>query len=149
MRLVTISQSKLVDDPTLTMWLFVILSQLQIFFSMVGGTSPALKKTMLDLATNFGAVSGSQAASGGRTAGSYAMKDLRYRGGQKSGQGSNASKKFVPFSGGGSTNNAIISRHDNDHNNDDDSQKGIIRRDEIEVSYENTRNESYGNDKWM
>jgi hypothetical protein len=131
------------------MWLFAVLSQLQVFISMVGGTSPALKKTMLDLVTNFGAVSDGHAVSGGRTGGSYAMKDLRYHGRQKTGQVSDASKKFVPFVGGSSSNNAIIGRRGSDRNTDSDSQKGIIRRDEIEVSYESARKESYTNDKWM
>ena len=147
LRLVTINQRKLIDNSTLAMWLFAVLSQIQVFLSMVGGTSPALKKTMLDLVTNFGAVSDSQA--GTKTGGSYAMKDLRYHGGQKSGQLSNAGKKFVPFVGGSSSNNALIGRRDSDRDNDNDSQKGIIRRDEIEISYENTRKESYTNNKWI
>ena len=131
------------------MWLFAILSQLQVFFSLTSGTSPALKKTMLDLVTNFGAVSDSQAVSGDRTGESYAMKDLRYRGGQRSGQVSNVSKRFVPFVGGSSSNNAIIGRRDSDRDTDGDSRKGIIRRDEVEVSYEITRKESCTNDKWI
>ena len=105
---------------------------------MISGTSPALKKTMLDLVTNFGAVSESRANSTQRTGGSYAMKDLRY-GVQRSGQRSNASKRFVPFVGGTSSNNAVIGRRNSDGDDDSDSRKGIIRRDEIEISYENSR----------
>ena len=115
---------------------------------MISGTSPALKKTMLDLVTNFGAVSESQANSSARTGGIYAMKDLGY-GAQRSGQGSKAGKRFVPFVGGSSSNNAVIGRRDSDGDDDSDSRKGIIRRDEIEVSYENSRKESYANNKWI
>lgn len=132
------------------MWLFVTLSQIQIFLSMVGGTSPALKKTMLDLATNFGVVDNSQAGSYPRTGGSYAMKNFSRSGGQKSAQVSNTSNKFVPFVGGGySNNNAIVGRRGSDRESDGDSQKGIIRRDDVEISYESTKNESFRTDKWI
>ena len=113
---------------------------------MLGGTSPALKKTMLDLVTNYGAVSDSQANSRARNGGSFPMKDLKHYRGHKSSQASNAGKKFVHFAGGGSSSNAIIRRSEAEC--DSNSQEGIIRHDEIEISYENARKGSRANEKW-
>ncbi|KAK4904965.1 hypothetical protein LTR49_025672 [Elasticomyces elasticus] len=131
LRLATISQHKLTNDPTLMLWLFTVLSQIHIFLSMLGGTSPALKKTMLDLVTNYGGVSDGEADSRAKVhSRSFPMKDMESR--QQSSQASTS--KFVPFVGGASSNIATVkSTPDRE---DRDSQEGIISRCEFVLSYE-------------
>ncbi|KAK0855989.1 hypothetical protein LTS02_010790 [Friedmanniomyces endolithicus] len=105
LRLATINQRKLTNDPMLMLWLFTVLSQIHIFLSMLGGTSPALKKTMLDLVTNYGGVSDGEADSRAKAYGrSFPMKDMKSR--QQSSQASTS--KFVPFVGGASSNIATV-----------------------------------------
>ncbi|KAK3114099.1 hypothetical protein LTR53_007917 [Teratosphaeriaceae sp. CCFEE 6253] len=131
LRLATINQYKLTNDPTLMLWLFAVLSQIHIFLSMLGGTSPALKKTMLDLVTNYGGVSDGEAESRSKTYGrSIPMKDMKSR--QQSSQASTS--KFVPFVGGASSNIATVKSVPDRENRD--SQEGIISRCEFEISYE-------------
>jgi len=149
LRLITINQYDLIRNPTLAPWLFVILSQIQILLSIIGYTTPALKKTMLDLVTNYGATTNSQAGSRARNGGSYAMKDLRYHKGSAaaSWQRSSTGKKVVPFASSSFKANAVAERGDAD--SDGDSQKGIIRRDEVEISYTNATPEGRVDDQWI
>ena len=131
LRLATIDQHKLTNDPTLTLWLFTVLSQIHIFLSMLGGTSPALKKTLLDLVTNYGGVSDGEADSRARPySRSFPMKDRNSR--LQSSQASNS--KFVPFVGGASSNIATIKSVPGREGRD--SQEGIISRREFEISYD-------------
>ncbi|KAK0246914.1 hypothetical protein LTS09_017941 [Friedmanniomyces endolithicus] len=131
LRLATINQRKLTIDPMLMLWLLTVLSQIHIFLSMLGGTSPALKKTMLDLVTNYGGVSDGEADSRAKAYGrSFPMKDMKSH--QRSSQASTS--KFVPFVGGASSNIATV-KNDPDRE-DRESQEGIISRCEFEISYE-------------
>ncbi|KAK0891623.1 hypothetical protein LTS16_025943 [Friedmanniomyces endolithicus] len=130
-RLATINQRKLTIDPMLMLWLLTVLSQIHIFLSMLGGTSPALKKTMLDLVTNYGGVSDGEADSRAKAYGrSFPMKDMKSH--QRSSQASTS--KFVPFVGGASSNIATVKNVPD--REDRESQEGIISRCEFEISYE-------------
>ncbi len=115
----------------LMLWLFTVLSQIHIFLSMLGGTSPALKKTMLDLVTNYGGVSDGEADSRAKAyARNFPMKDMKSC--QQSSQASTS--KFVPFVGGALSNIATVKSIP--HREDRDSQEGIVSRCEFEISYE-------------
>ncbi|KAK4959469.1 hypothetical protein LTR10_004274 [Elasticomyces elasticus] len=139
----------LTHDPTRAPWLFVVLSQIQVFLSLIGYTSPALKKTMRDLVTNYGAADDSQAGFT-RTGGSHEMDDLRHQKNNtgSSWQRSNVGKRFVPFTGGGfSEANAVAKRGDT--GSDGDSQEGIIRRDEVEISYVSAKPQDRAGELWI
>ncbi|KAK3621722.1 hypothetical protein LTR56_022614 [Elasticomyces elasticus] len=149
LRLVTLSKDHLTHDPTRAPWLFVVLSQIQVFLSLIGYTSPALKKTMRDLVTNYGAADDSQAGFT-RTGGSHEMDDLRHLKNNtgSSWQRSNVGKRFVPFTGGGfSEANAVAKRGDT--GSDGDSQEGIIRRDEVEISYVSAKPQDRASELWI
>ncbi|KAK4977546.1 hypothetical protein LTR42_001916 [Elasticomyces elasticus] len=149
LRLVTLSKDHLTHDPTRAPWLFVVLSQIQVFLSLIGYTSPALKKTMRDLVTNYGAADDSQAGFT-RTGGSHEMDDLRHQKNNtgSSWQRSNVGKRFVPFTGGGfSEANAVAKRGDT--GSDGDSQEGIIRRDEVEISYVSAKPQDRAGELWI
>lgn len=151
LRLVTTNDQKLNADPTLAPWLLIIVSQLQVLLSIIGYTTPALKKTMLDLVTNYGTVGETQTGSRSRSGGvGYALKDLRYsKKKDKEGNswpGSTASKRIAGFAGTGSENTAVVER--GDHDSDGDSQKGIIRRDEVEVIYSSAAAEKQARPEW-
>ena len=55
LRLLTINHDKLTRDPTIGLWLFIAMNQVQILLALVGAASPVLKKAMMDLVTNWGA----------------------------------------------------------------------------------------------
>ena len=90
---------------------------------------------MLDLVTNYGAVSDSQAGSHLQSGGSYALKDLRYRkdSAGASWQGLNVSRKTMPFVSSDFHANTEVARDDVD--GDGDCQGPILSRDEVEISY--------------
>lgn len=125
MRLMAFMRVESAADPTLSAWLFVDLGQIQIFLSLIGYTSPALKKTMIDLATNYGAVNELQTTFRHRPGGSYALKDLRYlkdTGG--SGWRSLAmGRNTLPLASSSSRADPVV-----EADSDGDSQKGIMRR---------------------
>lgn len=145
MRLMTIKRASFANDYMLSSWLIVTLGQIQIFVSLIGYTSPALKKTMIDLATNYGAISESQAVSHRRPSQAYAMKDLRYHKntGGKSWRSSVTGKKALPLVSSSSQAQPVI-----EVESDGDSQKGIIRRDEVEVTFSHPRSKDAPNESW-
>jgi hypothetical protein len=130
----TASQVDIDSDPTLAPWLFVILSQVQIFLSFIGYTSPALKKTMIDLATNFGTIYDSQAGSTAHNGDSFAMQSFGSAKNMGNGarQRSYGGKRTAPLPGT-STKTSTLAKREAD--SDGDSQKGIMRQDEYEISY--------------
>jgi hypothetical protein len=146
LRLLTINYSKLTQNPTIGLWLFVCMSQVQILLALIGAASPVLKKAMMDLVTNYGATGDSQNDS--RLGRSFAMKYIkskRNRTGQASQPtDSNGSKRPLPFSGSGVSGSAMVSRnrHEEKVQSDGDSQEGIIRQDDYEVSYFRTESPS-------
>ncbi|KAK5135296.1 hypothetical protein LTR08_005399 [Meristemomyces frigidus] len=148
LRLLATSKYDLTHDPTLALWLFVVSSQIQILLSIIGYTSPALKRTMFDLVTNYGVVSDSQAGCHAQNGGSYAMKELRYYKASVGApwQGSDAGKQSVRVASSSFKADALAERGDVD--SDGDSQKGIIRRDDVEISYTRATPESRANERW-
>lgn len=116
------------------------MSQVQILLALIGTASPALKKAMMDLATNWG----HQTASGGSNSGggqSFGLKYIKKRsqGSKGSSQPLNTSSgsRHIPFSGPGIGSSAFasINKHDKRVRSDGDSQEGIIRQDDFVVSY--------------
>lgn len=146
LRLLTISQDDLTIDPTISLWLFVIMTQAQILWSLLGAASPALKKTMVDLATNYGATSPEASKAGG----SYQLKYLRSkRSGNQLSENVNESKNrsTIPFSGPAKGSSIVrvssrTRRGEERVTSDGDSQEGIIRQDDFEVHYDNSTNNS-------
>ena len=119
------------------------MTQAQILFSLLGAASPALKKTMLDLQTNYGA---SESQSNSRTGygGSFAMKYLNSsKRNMNNSHLTDSRDRNIPFSGPGVKGTASIhGRSRNDERritSDGDSQEGIIRQDDYEVSYDYER----------
>ena len=134
LRLLSINHQKLTRDPTIGLWLFVIMTQGQILFSLTGAASPALKKTMMDLMTNYGAQTESHSNS---KPGSFPMKYLRSK--HRSQPMDSERSRNIPYSGA-AKGSALISKSKNDDRTtrDDDSQEGIIRQDDFEVSYDHS-----------
>jgi len=149
LRLFSISTPKLNHDPTLSLWLFITLTQVQIFLSLIGAAAPALKKTMLDLQTHFGATTESQTNSKGGT-NTFPLKYLsasRRNASQQPSSHTDSKTGRMPFQGPGRGGSVIVgkSRHHDDRirtGSDGDSQKGIIREDEYEVSYDHAGSSS-------
>lgn len=128
-RLAAYHPAQLSKDPTMAIWLFVILTQIQIFSSLIAAGFPALRKTVLDLVTNFGVSEDSQNRSGMGAA--YILSSLTRKSKQKGTQ--NSSSGFSPYTGNEARGNTVIKAGANPRLSDDDSQKGIIRRDEYDV----------------
>lgn len=127
-RLATFHPANLWKDPTIAIWLFVALTQVQIFMSLVAVGFPALRKTILDLVTNFGVSEDSQIRS--RNGLSYVLSSLKRK--SKQDQPQESSSPFLPSSAGTSSN-TLIRAGANRTPSDDNSQKGIIRQDEYDV----------------
>lgn len=133
LRLLTLDSDNLENDPTLAIWLFVVLGQIQLLLSILAGATPALKKTMLDLITNYGALTDSHA--GSRAASNNFP--LRYITGvsnaQISSQGSaGRAHKITSLIGGAKASGKSHQLH---REGDGDSQEGIVRQEEFEVRY--------------
>ena len=137
MRLVTINTQKLTTDPLISLWMFTILSQVQILFSLVAVATPALKKTMMDLVTNYGAA---ESQSNTARSGSFPLKYLSRNRHNISGERSGGSKqRSIPFSGPGRGSTMVSrSRNEDTLKGDSDSQEGIIRHQDFEVSFYKT-----------
>ena len=136
-RLLAISNDRLRRDPSLELWLFVILSQIQVLFALIGGASPAMRKTLLVFVTNYGTVSDSQNMSRPRYRASYAMTDLTSR---KRSLGRSDNPAIFPYAGSGGKH--IVSAGKSDQNRGDpvgdgESQEGIVRQDDFEITYTN------------
>jgi hypothetical protein len=135
LRLITVGASDFESDPTLDIWLFVIVSQIQIFLSLIGYTSPALKKTMLDLATNFGNTNESHASSARHNGSSLAPKSLGYRKSSIAGSWKTSGIHLGTLRSAASHTKSQTVVEGGRPESDSGSQEGIIRRDEVEVSY--------------
>jgi hypothetical protein len=125
------------------------MTQAQILFSLLGAASPALKKTMVDLATNYGATSPEASKAGS----SYQLKYLRSKrsGNQLSESATESKTRNIPFSGPAKGNSVVrvssrSRRGEQTITSDGDSQEGIIRQDDFEVHYDNStsNSERYG-----
>ena len=114
------------------------MSQVQIMFSLIGVATPALKKTMLDLVTNYGATDTQAGSKSG--SGTFPLKYFNSKRNQSQ-QPSEGSKQrsHLPFTGPGKGSAMVSrSRHDDTVKSDGDSQDGIIRHQDFEVSFYNT-----------
>ncbi len=148
LRLLTISHSKLTQDPTIGVWLFVCMSQVQILLALIGAASPVLKKAMSDLQTHYGDLTTDNQGRSGMGH-SFALKYLKSKRTNRTNNGSqptnsNGSKnRTIPFGGPGVSGSAMISRNRQEEKiqSDGDSQEGIIRQDDYEVSYFHTDND--------
>ena len=127
------------------------MTQAQILFSLLSAASPALKKTMVDLATNYGATTPEASKAGG----SYQLRYLRSKqsGKQLSDQNNTTTSKnrTIPFSGPAKGSSIVRvssrsrSRPEERIRGDGDSQEGIIRQDDFEVHYDTSVNsDRYG-----
>ena len=128
-RLATFQPANLKEDPTIAIWLFVVLTQIQIFLSLIAAGFPALKKTILDLVTNFGVSEDSQNRS--RIGPGYILSSLTKKNKQSHPQESSSS--FSPYTGGTRGNTVVKAGANRATSDDDDSQQGIIRQDEYDV----------------
>lgn len=128
-RLAAYHPEKLRQDPTIAIWLFVVLTQIQIFASLIAAGFPALRKTILDLVTNFGVSEDSQNRSGRGAA--YILSSLTRKG--KRSQTQNYSSVFSPYTGSKARATTVVKTGTNTQLSDDDSQMGIIRQDEFDV----------------
>lgn len=117
--------------------MFSVLTQVQILFSLIGVATPALKKTMLDLVTNFGAAESQSNTKSG--SGTFPLKyfSRRNNASQQPSEGSKA-RSHMPFTGPGKGSTMVSrSRHEDTVKGDNDSQEGIIRHQDFEVSFYN------------
>lgn len=115
------------NDPTMAIWLFIVLTQIQIFMSLVAAGFPALKKTVLDLVTNFGVSEDSQNRS--RYGPGYILSSLTKRRRRKP---EDSGSSFHPHSAG-PVGESVTRAGGHTILSDDDSQKGIMRHDEYDV----------------
>lgn len=117
-------------------WLFTVLSQIQIFLSLIAAGFPALKKTVFDMLTNYGVNEDSQ--TGSRSGPSYIMNRLSRKNKSNHSAGPESGHS-IPFSGTG-RGHAVVVRGKPKTPTDDDSQKGIMRQDDyaVVVSYESS-----------
>lgn len=130
LRLAAFNPKAVSDDPTLAIWLFVVVTQIQIFLSLTATGFPALKRTVLAMATNFGVSAESQSRS--QQTASYALSSLRKRSktsqapeSQREGRVDGRSENTVKVQGGVGVGPS-----------DNDSQKGILRHDDFDVVVE-------------
>jgi hypothetical protein len=129
-RIAAFSPERIHQDPTLAPWLFIILSQVHIWVALMSAGLPAIKRTILDLTTNFG-VSGSHQDDSKRGV-QYILSSLTKKS-KRSHKGSNGTNRF-PFSGSLNQGSTVIrAGHSHAPSEDGDSQTGIVRRDEFDV----------------
>lgn len=118
-KLVTYHPPLLETQPTRAMWLFAVLTQVQIFLTLIAAGFPALKQAVLDLSTSFGVAERSHDRS--RSGRSYSLKTLTSKG-----------KKLLqehprPANRRDERATAMTGTSDD---SDDGSQRGIIRQQE-------------------
>lgn len=133
-RFVVYRPKALDQDPTLALWLFVVLTQVQVFLSVFATGFPAIMRTALAMSTN---VDSSEDTSQGqsRSDSSFVLGSLKRGGKQIRKQASHAS--FAPYvGGGGRANISSVKAAPNAGPEDDSSQRGILKHDEFDISIE-------------
>ena len=122
LRLLSVNTSKFTHDPTIAMWLFITLTQVQVMLALLGAAYQGLKQTLQDLKTRHQIPGDSR--SGSRHDGSFVLRKLRL--------------KRSPTQTGNTGNSSRVSRSKIQGTDigDGDSQDGIIRQDEFEVRYD-------------
>ncbi|KAK4890622.1 hypothetical protein LTR27_010661 [Elasticomyces elasticus] len=127
LRLLSVSDQKFTQDPTLAMWLFIALTQVQVMLALLSVAFPRLRQTLQDLVTRHGA---SNSRSGSKHDGSkhdgsfilakmnpkrHASQTMVWSTGKSSRTGKSKTPAIDPGDGG--------------------SQDGIILQDDFEVQY--------------
>lgn len=136
----TIDQARLTLDPTIGLWLFMSMTQVQILLALIGAALSVLKKAMADLATNWGHQTTSNESSS-KNGQSFGLKYLKKRSQRSNGlsqpSDSGSRSRPLPYAGPGVSGNAFVrmNRDDKKVRGDGDSQEGIIRQDDFVVSY--------------
>jgi len=125
-RLRSVDARQLTTDPALAIWLFAVLTQCQVFLALIAVVLPTLKRTVLDLVTNYGAPD--ESPSNSRPGRSFAMRSLSSR--PKADEPDRRSLWKSPPQNPGTVGRG----GKQDTPSDDDSQKGIMRQDEYEVT---------------
>ncbi|KAK5696057.1 hypothetical protein LTR97_008477 [Elasticomyces elasticus] len=129
LRLLSVNDQKFTHDPTLAMWLFIALTQVQVMLALLSAAFPGLRQALQDLATRYEAPSNSRSGSkhddSSRHDGSFILAKLNPK--------RHASQAMVWSTGKsshtGKSNTPAIDPGDGG------SQDGIIRQDDFEVQY--------------
>ena len=108
------------------MWIFAVLTRIQIFFTLIAAGFPALKQTVLDLSTSFGAADRSHDRS--QSDCTFSLRTLTKKG-RRLAQGHPTVTSFAKKHNGHSGAMKDTSAH-----RDDESQKGIMRQQEYEIA---------------
>ncbi|KAK4903069.1 hypothetical protein LTR49_026877 [Elasticomyces elasticus] len=111
------------------MWLFAVLTQIQVFLCLSAAGFPALKRTVLDLATSFG-VSEQQSQNRSPKGITSLTRESKQR------EQQDKTLPYWPF-GAEPSGQAIIRTGTSRAPSDDGSQRGIMRRDEYETTVTN------------
>ncbi|KAK0862318.1 hypothetical protein LTR87_016631 [Friedmanniomyces endolithicus] len=111
------------------MWLFAVLTQIQVFLSLSAAGFPALKRTILDLATSFDVSEQSQSWS--QKGNAYILSSPTRKSKQTEPQ--ERSLASWPF-GAGPRGEAVVRTGASRAPSDDSSQRGIMRRDELLIT---------------
>lgn len=139
LRLLSLSDHRLVHDPNLSLWLFITLTQVQVMVSLITAAIPALKHALEDLSTQYGATAESNAGSR-RYDTSLALRRLKpshtRKAGSKEGHmlSMDASLRTVVGAGPHMPRNRAQVKNTGDI--DGESQEAIVRQDEFEVSWD-------------
>lgn len=133
-RLVTFNPRALDRDPTIAIWLFVVLTQIQIFLSLLATGFTAVMRTVLAMGTNVDTSEDTgQNTSGG--ASGYALGSIKK--GDKQVRKQESHSSFAPYVGGGwRANTSRVKAAPNGAPEDDSSQRGILRHDDFDISIE-------------
>jgi hypothetical protein len=126
LRFLTTSAKKFTTDPSIALWLFIVLTQVQIMLALLSASSPALKQALIDFGTQYGMTTDSRSVS--KHHGSYPLKSLDDvdRGNLKF---ETSRKRLL------SNARSSRSRIEAGGLGDGDSQTGIIRQDDYDVTY--------------
>jgi len=133
LRLLTVNDTKFTHNPSIAIWLFVTLTQVQVMLALLSAAFPGLKQTLQDLVTRYGFAVDSQSGSKHNT--SFAMKKLRTD--RSDTQPRETDKPRLLSLSAGESSRVNRSRVEEDKSiGDGDSQDGIIRQDDYEVRYD-------------
>ncbi|KAK3660391.1 hypothetical protein LTR56_000767, partial [Elasticomyces elasticus] len=112
LRLLSVSDQKFTQDPTIAMWLFIALTQVQVMLALLSVAFPGLRQTLQELVTRHGVSSNSRSGTESQAARITTMV-------WSTGKGSRTGKSKAEATDPG----------------DGESQDGIIWQDDFEVQY--------------
>jgi hypothetical protein len=143
LRLLAVSDKSFTKDPSLQLWLFAALTQAQILFVLLISSAAAIRRSMLDLVSHYGAAGESIPGSGGQHRRSYARQNLSTKRNTLRSTRRNHTDGDIPFTG--EQNNwrsVLVSRRDGHslhlgaNGGETESREGIVRQDDFEIRYE-------------